>query len=101
METSLLPGMGIIFHSPWAYRPTFSHRSSKPNRSRSDGTPGLEDVPVPRIGESRFAPRDVPGEVTCRHNGGSDSHRWRADNSGVKSPPRKVVSGHKIVDVVR
>ena len=60
-----------------------------------------QEVPVPEIGENPYAPRDVLLEVKYCGICGSDIHRWKADKTGVKFPPRKVVSGHEIVGVVR
>ncbi len=61
----------------------------------------LEDAPVPRLGENRYAPHDVLCEVEYCGICGSDIHRWGADKTGVKTPPRKVVVGHEIVSVVK
>jgi len=69
--------------------------------SYPEGLLKLEEVPVPRVGENPFAPRDVLVEVQYCGICGSDIHRWKADKTGVKTPPRKVVVGHEIVSVVR
>ncbi len=69
--------------------------------SHPNGDLSLEEVPVPRIGENVYAPRDVLLEVKYCGICGSDIHRWKADKTGVKFPPRRVVSGHEIVGVVR
>ncbi len=61
----------------------------------------LEEVPVPKIGETRYAPHDVLVEVEYCGICGSDIHRWGTDKKGVKTPPRKVVVGHEIVSVVK
>ncbi|TVR51691.1 MAG: hypothetical protein EA426_19800 [Spirochaetaceae bacterium] len=67
-----------------------------------DGSMDLTDVPVPRVGENRFAPRDVLCEVQYCGICGSDIHKWIADDkAGVKNPPNPVVAGHEIVSVVR
>ncbi len=67
-----------------------------------DGSMKLTDVPVPRLGENPFAPRDVLCEVAYCGICGSDVHKWLAeDKSGVKHPPKPVVAGHEIVSVVR
>jgi len=64
------------------------------------GEMSLEEVPVPGIGENLYAPHDVLVEVRYCGICGSDVHRWKADKTGVKMPPRKVVAGHEIVGVV-
>ncbi len=69
--------------------------------SHPDGDLKLEKVPVPMIGENVYTPRDVLLEVKYCGICGSDIHRWKADKTGVKFPPRSVVSGHEIVGVVR
>jgi L-iditol 2-dehydrogenase len=69
--------------------------------SHPNGDLTLSEVPVPKIGENVYAPRDVLLEVKYCGICGSDIHRWKADKTGVKFPPRKVVSGHEIVGVVR
>ena len=69
--------------------------------SHPNGDLTLDEVPVPRIGENPYAPRDVLLEVRYCGICGSDIHRWKADKTGVKFPPREVVSGHEIVGVVR
>ena len=69
--------------------------------SHPNGDLTLEEVAVPRIGESVYAPRDVLLEVVYCGICGSDIHRWKADKTGVKTSPRKVVAGHEIVGVVR
>ena len=69
--------------------------------SYPEGALKLEDVPVPRIGENPFAPNDVLVEVQYCGICGSDIHRWKADKTGVKTPPRKVVVGHEIVSRVK
>jgi len=61
----------------------------------------LEDLPVPEIGNNPYAPHDVLCEVKYCGICGSDIHRWNADKTGVKTPPRKVVVGHEIVSVVK
>lgn len=60
----------------------------------------LEEVPIPRIGENPYTPHDVLLEVEYCGICGSDIHRWNADKTGVKMPPRRVVTGHEIVGVV-
>jgi len=60
-----------------------------------------EEVPIPKIGENAFAPNDVLVEVEYCGICGSDIHKWLADKSDVKHPPRKVVGGHEIVSVVK
>ena len=69
--------------------------------SHRNGDVKLLDVPVPKIGDNPFAPRDVLLEVKYCGICGSDVHRWKTDKTGVKFPPRDVVSGHEIVGVVR
>jgi L-iditol 2-dehydrogenase len=69
--------------------------------SHPNGDLKLEEVPVPRIGENVYAPRDVLLEVKYCGICGSDIHRWKADKTGVKFPPKSVVSGHEIVGLVR
>jgi len=69
--------------------------------SHPNGDLTLSEVPVPKIGENIYAPRDVLLEVQYCGICGSDIHRWKADKTGVKFPPRKVVSGHEIVGIVR
>ena len=69
--------------------------------SYPEGLLKLEEVPVPRIGENPFAPHDVLAEVQYCGICGSDIHRWKADKTGVKTPPRKVVVGHEIVSRVK
>jgi len=76
-------------------------KSMKGLVSHSNGDLTLDEVPVPRIGENPYAPRDVLLEVLYCGICGSDIHRWKADKTGVKFPPRNVVSGHEIVGVVR
>jgi 2-desacetyl-2-hydroxyethyl bacteriochlorophyllide A dehydrogenase len=67
-----------------------------------DGAMRLQEVPVPRLGENPFAPRDVLVEVQYCGICGSDIHKWmESDNAGVKNPPKPVVAGHEIVSVVR
>ncbi|KJS81173.1 MAG: hypothetical protein JM58_17665 [Peptococcaceae bacterium BICA1-8] len=61
----------------------------------------LEQVPVPKLGENPYAPHDVLVEVKYCGICGSDIHRWKADKTGVKTSPRKVVVGHEIVSVVK
>ena len=64
----------------------------------------LQDVPVPQIGKSVFAPHDVLVEVEYCGICGSDIHKFLADDKdkvGVKYVPEPVVSGHEIVSVVR
>lgn len=62
----------------------------------------LTDVPIPRIGENIFAPRDVLCEVEYCGICGSDIHKWLSEDKGdIKYPPNSVVSGHEIVSVVK
>jgi len=61
--------------------------------SHPNGDLALSEVPVPKIGENVYAPRDVLLEVKYCGICGSDIHRWKADKTGVKFAPRKVVSG--------
>jgi len=61
----------------------------------------LETVPVPKLGDNPYAPHDVLCEVEYCGICGSDIHRWKADKTGVKTSPRKVVVGHEIVSVVK
>jgi L-iditol 2-dehydrogenase len=61
----------------------------------------LETVPVPTLGNNPYAPHDVLCEVEYCGICGSDIHRWKADKTGVKTSPRKVVVGHEIVSVVK
>lgn len=61
----------------------------------------LEEVPVPKLGDNPYSPRDVLIEVEYCGICGSDIHRWKADKTGVKTSPRTVVAGHEIVGVVR
>jgi len=60
----------------------------------------LEEIPIPKIGENPYAPHDVLLEVKYCGICGSDVHRWKADKTGVKTPPRRVVIGHEIVGQV-
>lgn len=60
-----------------------------------------EEVPIPKISENVFAPNDVLVEVEYCGICGSDVHKWLSDKSDVKHSPRKVVSGHEIVSVVK
>lgn len=70
--------------------------------SHPNGDLRLEEVPIPRLGENRFAPHDVLCEVLYCGICGSDVHKWMAeDKTGVKHPPKPVVGGHEIVSVVR
>jgi len=70
--------------------------------SYPDGDIKLTEVPVPRLGENPFAPRDVLCEVEYCGICGSDIHKWLAERKGdIKHPPRAVVGGHEIVSVVR
>ncbi|KPK88768.1 MAG: hypothetical protein AMJ94_14225 [Deltaproteobacteria bacterium SM23_61] len=69
--------------------------------SHPNGDLTLSEVPVPQIGENVYAPKDVLLEVKYCGICGSDIHRWKADKTGVKFPPRRVVSGHEIVGGVR
>lgn len=70
--------------------------------SYPDGDIRLSEVPVPRIGENPFAPRDVVCEVEYCGICGSDIHKWLAEDKGsIKHPPKPVVAGHEIVSVVR
>src|SRR5512138_573289 len=69
--------------------------------SHPNGDLTLSEVPVPQIGKNVYAPRDVLLEIKYCGICGSDIHRWKADKTGVKFPPRNVVSGHEIVGVVR
>jgi len=72
--------------------------------SHPNGDLKLEEVPIPRIGENPFAPRDVLVEVQYCGICGSDIHKFLAEpseKSSVKHPPRPVVGGHEIVSVVR
>ncbi len=67
-----------------------------------DGRIRLDEVPIPRIGENPFAPRDVLCEVEYCGICGSDIHKWVAEDKGdIKHPPNPVVGGHEIVSVVR
>ena len=69
-----------------------------------DGAMKLQDVPVPRIGDNRFAPHDVLCEVQYCGICGSDIHKWLAaegEKASVKNPPKPVVAGHEIVSVVK
>ena len=67
-----------------------------------DGEIKLTEVPVPRIGDNIFAPRDVLCEVEYCGICGSDIHKWLAEDKGdIKYPPNSVVSGHEIVSVVK
>lgn len=68
--------------------------------SHPNGDLTLDRVPLPRIGGNVYAPRDVLLEVQYCGICGSDIHRWKANKTGVKFPPRKVVSGHEIVGIV-
>ncbi|MFA6008318.1 MAG: alcohol dehydrogenase catalytic domain-containing protein, partial [Candidatus Shapirobacteria bacterium] len=64
----------------------------------------LQDVPVPVIGQNRFAPHDVLCEVEYCGICGSDVHKFLADDAEkakTKHVPAPVVSGHEIVSVVR
>ena len=62
----------------------------------------LEEVPVPELGNNRYAPHDVLCEVEYCGICGSDVHKWGAtDRTGVKNVSRKVVAGHEIVSVVK
>jgi 2-desacetyl-2-hydroxyethyl bacteriochlorophyllide A dehydrogenase len=64
----------------------------------------LQEVPVPQIGKTIFAPHDVLVEVEYCGICGSDIHKFLADDkdkAGVKYVPEPVVSGHEIVSVVR
>ena len=61
----------------------------------------LETVPVPTLGNNPYAPHDVLCEVEYCGICGSDIHRWKADKTGVKTSPRKVVVGHEIVSIVK
>lgn len=61
----------------------------------------LEEVDVPQLGKNPYAPHDVLCEVEYCGICGSDIHRWKADKTGVKTSPRKVVVGHEIVSVVK
>ena len=61
----------------------------------------LEEVPIPRIGDNPFSPRDVLVEVECCGICGSDIHKWLSEKADVKNPARPVVGGHEIVSVVR
>jgi len=61
----------------------------------------LEQVQAPVLGDNPYAPHDVLCEVEYCGICGSDIHRWKADKTGVKTSPRKVVVGHEIVSVVR
>ena len=69
--------------------------------SYPNGDLRLEQVPIPKLGENPYAPNDVLIEVLYCGICGSDIHRWNADKTGVKMPPRKVVIGHEIVGVVK
>ncbi len=70
--------------------------------SYPNGDIRLTEVPVPRIGETIFAPRDVLCEVEYCGICGSDIHKWLAEDKGdIKHPPNAVVAGHEIVSVVR
>ena len=66
-----------------------------------DGDIRLEEVPVPRIGDNPFSPRDVLVEVEACGICGSDIHKWLSEKADVKNPARPVVGGHEIVSVVR
>jgi L-iditol 2-dehydrogenase len=61
----------------------------------------LEEVAVPKIGDNPYSPHDVLVEVQYCGICGSDIHRWKADKTGVKTAPRKIVMGHEIVSVVK
>ncbi|MFA6508367.1 MAG: alcohol dehydrogenase catalytic domain-containing protein [Treponemataceae bacterium] len=64
----------------------------------------LQDVPVPKIGQTRYAPHDVLVEVEYCGICGSDIHKFLADEkekATVKHVPAPVVSGHEIVSIVR
>ncbi|TXT41979.1 MAG: L-iditol 2-dehydrogenase [Spirochaetes bacterium] len=64
----------------------------------------LQDVPVPVVGQNRFAPHDVLCEVEYCGICGSDVHKFLAEESEkakTKHVPAPVVSGHEIVSVVR
>lgn len=69
--------------------------------SYPDGELKLEEVLVPKIGDNAYTPNDVLIEVEYCGICGSDIHRWNADKTGVKMPPRKVVLGHEIVGMVK
>ena len=69
--------------------------------SHPSGDLSLEDVAIPKIGENPYAPRDVLLEVVYCGICGSDIHRWKADKTGVKTSPKRIVAGHEIVGVVR
>jgi 2-desacetyl-2-hydroxyethyl bacteriochlorophyllide A dehydrogenase len=61
----------------------------------------LEEVPVPKLGENPYAPDDVLIEVDYCGICGSDIHRWKADKTGVKTSPRKVVVGHELTGTIK
>ncbi len=64
----------------------------------------LEQVPVPQIGKTRFAPHDVLVEVEYCGICGSDIYKFTAsdeEKSDIRHVPAPVVSGHEIVSVVR
>ena len=69
--------------------------------SHPSGDLKLEDVPVPELGDNRYAPHDVLCEVEYCGICGSDIHKWGADKTGVKTTSRSVVSGHEIVSTVK
>jgi len=69
--------------------------------SYPNGDLKLEEVPIPKLGENPYAPHDVLLEILYCGICGSDIHRWNADKTGVKMPPRKVVIGHEVVGVVK
>jgi L-iditol 2-dehydrogenase len=69
--------------------------------SHPNGELSLEDVPIPKLGENPYTPRDVLLQVEYCGICGSDIHRWKADKQGVKASPKTVVAGHEIVGVVR
>lgn len=61
----------------------------------------LENTEVPELGKNPYAPHDVLCEVQYCGICGSDVHRWKADKTGVKTSPRRVVVGHEIVSIVK
>ncbi len=69
-----------------------------------NGDMKLQDVPVPRLGDNPFAPRDVLCEVIYCGICGSDIHKWMASDAekkAVRHPPNPVVAGHEIVSLVK
>lgn len=68
--------------------------------AQANGELKLQQVPIPKLGDNPYSPRDVLVEVQYCGICGSDIHKWKSDKTGVKKSPKQVVAGHEIVSRV-